>query len=67
VVAEYDPFEAVHTVEYDDGDAFVHDLKQCEAGRNRNGVQVVHLNPLGLFQCTSTPCLWSILSACPPS
>jgi hypothetical protein len=37
------------------------------AGRNRYGVQGVHLNPLGLFLCTSILCIWSILSACLPS
>jgi hypothetical protein len=29
--------------------------------------QGAHLNPLGLFLCTSIPCIWSILSACLPS
>ena len=29
-------------------------------GRNRHGV---HLKPLGLFLCTSLPCIWSMLSA----
>jgi hypothetical protein len=37
------------------------------AGRNRYGVQGAHLNPLGLFLCTSTPCMWRILSACLPA
>ena len=39
----------------------------CAAGRNKYGVQGVHLNPLGLFLCTSTACIWSILGACLPS
>ena len=30
-------------------------------------VQGAHLNPLGLFLCTSTPFIWRILSACLPS
>jgi hypothetical protein len=36
-------------------------------GRNRYGVQGVHLNPLALFLRTSIPCIWSTLSACLPS
>jgi hypothetical protein len=39
----------------------------CGAGRNRYGVQGVHLNLLGLFLCTSILCIWSTLSACLPS
>jgi hypothetical protein len=40
-------------------------IKQMHGmGRNRHGVQGVHLNPLGLFLCTSTPCMWSTLE-CP--
>jgi hypothetical protein len=35
--------------------------------RNRYGVQGVHLNPVGLFLCTSIPCIWSFLSAYMPS
>jgi hypothetical protein len=35
-------------------------------GRNRYGAQAVHLNPQGLCLHTSTPCAWSILSACLP-
>jgi hypothetical protein len=37
------------------------------SGRNRYGVQGVHLNPPGLFLCTSMPFIWSTLSACLPS
>ena len=33
-------------------------------GRNIYGAQGGHLNPLGLFLCTSIPFIWSILSAC---
>ena len=36
-------------------------------GRNIYGVQGVHLTALGLFLCTSTPCIWHIPSACLPS
>jgi hypothetical protein len=36
-------------------------------GRNRYGaLQGVHLNPLGLFLCTFTPYIWSMLGACRP-
>ena len=38
----------------------------CSAGRNRYGVQGVHLNLLGLFLCPSILCIWG-LSACLPS
>ena len=37
-----------------------------QPGRNRSGVQGAHLNPVDLFLCTSTPCIWRILSACLP-
>ena len=33
------------------------------SGRNRYGIQGVHLNPLGLFLGAFIPCVWSILSA----
>jgi hypothetical protein len=42
-------------------------LRLSEPGRNRYGVQGGHLNPLGLFLCTSIPCIWSILTAFLPS
>ena len=42
-------------------------LQSSGSGRKRHGVQAVHLNPLGLFQCTSAPWVWNILGACPPS
>ena len=61
---------------YDSLDALRHRYGQAsidetvadgEKQRRAYGVQGVHLNPLGLFLCTSIPCIWSILSACPPS
>ena len=42
-------------------------LQACGSGRNTYGVQGAHLNPRGLFLCTSTPRTWGILSACLPS
>jgi hypothetical protein len=44
-------------------------VKTYVAGRNRYGVQVVHLNPLGLFLYTSVPCIWRTLeySECLPT
>ena len=42
------------------------DKSGAEPGRNRSGVQGAHLNPVDLFLCTSTPCIWRILSACLP-
>jgi hypothetical protein len=42
-------------------------LHACGPGRKRYGVQGAHLNLLGLFLHTSTLCVRSVLSACPPS
>jgi hypothetical protein len=40
---------------------------QNEPGTNIYWVQGVHLNPLGLFLCTTMPCISSIMSPCLPT